>query len=277
MISTFAPDFENIKPILNKGFVNMTALNNKIVLITGASSGIGEACARAFAAQGARLILSARRIERLEKLADELSKLHSKIHFILPLDVQDKKQVSFQLSSLPKEWQEIDILINNAGLALDTLPLQEGIIDHWETMIDTNIKGLLYVSRAVIPGMLEREKGHIINIGSVAGHMCYPNGNVYSATKHAVNALSKSMRLDMFGTPIRVTEIAPGAVETEFSEVRWKDKQRAKEFYQGFHPLNAEDIADAVLYCATRPAHVDIAEMLIMPTVQASANHLFRK
>jgi NADP-dependent 3-hydroxy acid dehydrogenase YdfG len=184
--------------------------------------------------------------------------------------------VQKQLEVLPAELKVIDILINNAGLALDTLPLHQGIEDHWDIMIDTNVKGLLYMSRAIIPGMVERGQGHIVNIGSVAGLEYYPNGNVYSATKHAVHALSKSMRLDLLGSSIRVTEIAPGAVETEFSEVRWKDKQRAKEFYQDFQPLVAEDIADAVLYCITRPPHVDVEQMVMMPTVQASANHLFR-
>jgi len=255
----------------------MTSLENKIVLVTGASSGIGYACAELLAAQGAKIILSARRVDRLEKLVDELKQKTKKDHLILPLDVSDKTLVEKQLASLPKEWKEVDILINNAGLALDTLPLQEGVIDHWDTMIDTNIKGLLYVSRAIIPGMLERARGHIVNIGSIAGHTTYPNGNVYSATKFAVHALSKSMRLDMFGSPVRVTEIAPGAVETEFSEVRWNDKNKAKDFYKDFDPLLAQDIADAVLYSVTRPQRVDIEEMIIMPTVQASANHLFRK
>lgn len=255
----------------------MNLLIDKIILITGASSGIGRACAELFAAQGARIILSARREERLEDLARKLTQKHHKEHFILPLDVRDKMKVKKQLEELPSEWQAIDVLINNAGLALDTLPLQQGIIEHWDTMIDTNIKGLLYVSREVMPGMLTRGRGHIINIGSIAGHAYYPNGNVYSATKHAVHAISKSMRLDMLGSPIRVTEIAPGAVETEFSEVRWNDKQRAKEFYKEFQPLIAEDIADAALYCATRPQRVDIEELIIMPTVQASANHLHRE
>nr|WP_026254006.1 SDR family NAD(P)-dependent oxidoreductase [Legionella shakespearei] len=255
--------------------MNMS-LTNKIVLITGASSGIGQACARVLAAQGARLILSARRSERLEALAKELSQKHHKEHYIVPLDVRNKDQVKQQLGSLPEEWSSIDILINNAGLALDTLPLTEGIEDHWDTMIDTNIKGLLYVSRQVIPGMVQRDAGHVINIGSIAGHECYPNGNVYSATKHAVHALSKSMRLDLLGKAVRVTEIAPGAVETEFSEVRWKDKERAREFYKDFQPLSAEDVADAILYCITCPAHVTIEEMIIMPTVQASANHMAR-
>lgn len=255
----------------------MQSLTNKIILITGASSGIGQACARLFAAQGAQLILSARRKERLEALAQELEQKYKTKHYIMPLDVRDKSQVMQQLASLPVEWSSIDILINNAGLALDTLPVQQGIEEHWDIMIDTNIKGLLYVSKAVLPGMLTRNQGHVVNIGSIAGHECYPNGNIYSATKHAVHALSKSMRLDLLGSPIRVTEIAPGAVETEFSEVRWNDKERAKDFYKNFQPLLAEDVADAVLYCITRPAHVDIESMIIMPTVQASANHLARQ
>lgn len=254
----------------------MNSLNNKIVLITGASSGIGQACARLCAAQGAQLILCARRVERLEELAKELAQNYGKEHYVLPLDVSNHEQVTKQLSSLSGPWTSIDVLVNNAGLALDTLPLQEGIEAHWNTMIDTNIKGLLYVSRAVMPGMLERGCGHIVNIGSIAGHETYANGNVYSATKHAVHALSKSMRLDMFGTPVRVSEIAPGAVETEFSEVRWKDKQRAKDFYKDFQPLLAEDIADAIVYCITRPAHMDVELMIIMPTVQASTSLLSR-
>lgn len=254
----------------------MNNLSNKIILVTGASSGIGQACARLCAQYGARLILCARRVERLEALAKELSQHYGQEHYVLPLDVCDREQVKKQLNSLPNQWQAIDVLINNAGLALDTLPLQQGIEAHWDIMIDTNIKGLLYVSRALIPGMLERGRGHVVNISSIAGHECYPNGNVYCATKHAVHALSKSMRLDMLGKPVRITEIAPGAVETEFSEVRWNDKQKAKTFYEDFHPLSAEDIADAIVYCITRPQHVDIEEMTIMPTVQASANHLYR-
>jgi NADP-dependent 3-hydroxy acid dehydrogenase YdfG len=254
----------------------MGLLDNKIVLITGASSGIGKACAQLFAEQGAKIILSARRADRLQELAKQLSQQYHQEHIIFPLDVCNKEEVSKQFKSLPPQWQAIDILINNAGLALDTLPLQEGIVDHWDTMIDTNIKGLLYVSREVLPGMLGRGRGHVINLGSIAGHECYPNGNVYVATKHAVHALSKSMRLDMLGSPVRVTEIAPGATETEFSEVRWKDKEKAKAFYQDFQPLLPEDIADAALYCVTRPQRMDIEQMIIMPTVQASANHLAR-
>lgn len=254
----------------------MTSLTNKIVLITGASSGIGQACARLFAQTGARIILCARRVERLQVLAKEFKEHYQNEALVLPLDVSDKRQVQKQLGSLPKKWQEIDVLVNNAGLALDTLPLQQGIEDHWDTMIDTNIKGLLYVSREVIPGMIARNRGHVINLGSIAGHECYPNGNVYCATKHAVHAISKSMRLDVLGSAIRVTEIAPGAVETEFSEVRWNDKQKAQDFYKEFHPLYAQDVADAIVYCASRPPHVTIEQMIIMPTVQASANHIHR-
>lgn len=254
----------------------MKLLENKIVLVTGASSGIGQACAHLCAAQGARLILVARRVERLEILAQQLTQDSGKEHHVLALDVRDHEQVMKQLSSLPDAWNTIDILVNNAGLALDTLPLQQGIEAHWDTMIDTNIKGLLYVSRVIIPGMVARGRGHVVNVGSIAGHECYPNGNVYVATKHAVHALSKSMRLDLLGSAIRVTEIAPGAVETEFSAVRWNDQQRARDFYQDFHPLAADDVADAILYCITRPEHVDVEQMIIMPTVQASANHLFR-
>ena len=254
----------------------MNDLNNKIVLITGASSGIGQATAQLCAKYGARLILCARRVERLETLAKELQQHYGKEHYILPLDVRNSQQVMHQLTSLPDEWQFIDVLVNNAGLALDTLPLQQGIEAHWDTMIDTNIKGLLYVSRCLIPSMLDRNKGHIVNVGSIAGHECYPNGNVYSATKHAVHAISKSMRMDMLGSAVRVTEIAPGAVETEFSEVRWNDKQKAKDFYKEFQPLLAEDIADAIVYCITRPQHIDIEEMIIMPTIQASANHIYK-
>lgn len=254
----------------------MISVNNKIALITGASSGIGQACARMLAAQGAKLILSARRGEKLKALANEIKETYGQDSYILLLDVREKEQVNAQIDSLPQAWKSIEILINNAGLALDTLPIDQGIVDHWDTMIDTNVKGLLYVSRAVLPGLLNRQRGHIINIGSIAGHEYYPNGNVYVATKHAVHALSKSMRLDLLGTPIRVTEIAPGAVETEFSEVRWQDKQKAKDFYQDFHPLYAEDIADAIVYCLTRPVHIDIEQMIIMPTDQASANHIHR-
>lgn len=255
----------------------MTGLQNKIVLITGASSGIGEACAKLLAAHGARLILTARRMDRLTNLANELKNQHETDCLIQQLDVSDNLAVTSFINTLPVNWLAIDVLINNAGLALTTDPLQLGNTDNWDTMIDTNIKGLLYVSRSILPGMLERGRGHVVNLGSIAGQDCYQNGNVYSATKHAVRAITKSMRLDLSGSPVRVTEIAPGAVETEFSVVRWNDKQRANAFYEDFNPLFASDIADAVHYCITRPQHVDIAEMTIMPTDQAACSVISRK
>lgn len=254
----------------------MNSIKNKIILITGASSGIGEACARLLAENGAKLILCARRKERLDKLTQELEESFGTQSLGLQLDVCKKDEVESVLSSLPEDWKAIDVLINNAGLALSSDPIQIGSFENWDRMIDTNVKGLLYVSRSVIPGMLHRNQGHVINIGSIAGQECYPAGNVYCASKHAVRAISKSMRLDLLGSQIRVTEIAPGAVETEFSEVRWSDKKKAQAFYQDFQPLLATDIADAAYYCMTRPSHVDIAEMTIMPTVQASANHIHR-
>lgn len=251
-------------------------LQNKIVLITGASSGIGNACAYQFAEEGASLILAARRTDKLESTAKDLAEQGIKV-LVRELDVRDNKAVEACISALPPEWKNIDILVNNAGLALDTLPIQEGNVEHWENMIQTNVNGLLYVTRQILPGMLSRNSGHIINLGSIAGHECYPFGNIYGSTKHAVKALSKSMRLDLLGSPLRVTEISPGAVHTEFSEVRWKDKKRADDYYKDFKPLKAEDVADAIVYAATRPAHVDIEEMIIMPTAQASCNHISRK
>ncbi|KTC69319.1 short chain dehydrogenase/reductase family oxidoreductase [Legionella birminghamensis] len=252
-------------------------MKNKTALITGASSGIGEACARLLAQQGAKLILASRRKDRLAALAESLENDFSCRSLILGLDVSKKSDVEAQLLHLPDEWKTIDILINNAGLALGSDPMQTGDIDKWEQMIDTNIKGLLYVSRCIIPQMIERGSGHIVNIGSIAGQECYPNGNVYCASKHAVRAITKSMRMDLLGTSVRVSELAPGAVETEFSVVRWNDEQKAKDFYQDFDPLIAQDVAEAVLFCLTRPPHVDIAELTIMPTAQASANHISRK
>ncbi len=253
----------------------MQSLKNKIVLITGASSGIGKACAEYFAKSGAHLILTARRVERLESLSQML-KTHGVDSLSLEMDVQDKIQVSKTLAVLPDRWRNIDILVNNAGLALDSLPIQEGNIDHWDTMINTNVHGLLYVTRTILPGMIERNSGHIVNIGSVAGHDCYSTGNVYCATKHAVRAISQGMRIDLLGTNIKVTEIDPGAVHTEFSAVRWKDKEKSDKFYDDFTPLVAEDIADAIIYATTRPAHVNISEMIIYPVDQASANHLHK-
>lgn len=252
-------------------------LHDKIVFITGASSGIGKACALRFAENGANLILVARRQDKLDDLATFISKKFNNDVLTVRLDVRNKEEVLSSIQNLPKEWNKFDILINNAGLALTTDKFQDAKLENWETMIDTNLRGLLYVTHAILPRMIALNSGHIINIGSCAGHEYYPSGNVYSATKHAVKAISKSLRLDLMGTAIRVTEVAPGAVETEFSEVRWNDKVRAKEFYKGFLPLTPDDIADAIVYCSTRPLHVNVSEISIFPTAQASANHLYRE
>ena len=246
----------------------MPSIKDKIVLITGASSGIGEACARKFAESGARLILTARRKDRLDQLAKSLG---VQVH-VIQLDVRNRQAVETAIASLPKEWQAIDLLINNAGLGRGLEKLHKGEIDGWEEMIDTNVKGLLYISRAVIPGIVERGSGHIINIGSIAGHEVYPGGNVYCATKHAVDALTKGMRIDLVDTPIRVSTIDPGLVETEFSQVRfYGDKFRAKTVYMGYEPLVGDDIAETAVWIAERPPHVQIAQVIILPTAQASA------
>jgi 3-hydroxy acid dehydrogenase / malonic semialdehyde reductase len=210
-------------------------------------------------------------------LSKDLKKQHGTDVLTIQLDIQNNEEVINAINSLEKKWSSIDILLNNAGVALSTDLIQEGNLDNWDIMINTNFRGLLYVTRSILPGMISRNRGHIINIGSCAGHDYFPRGNVYCATKHAVKAISKSLRIDLLGIPIRVTEIDPGSVQTEFSEVRWRDKERAKEFYSGFTPLVADDIADAVVYCATRPLHVDISELVIFPTEQASSNHLYRK
>lgn len=251
----------------------MQSLKNKIVFITGASSGIGAACAEHFAQLGCHLILTARRKDRLQSLAMQLTQQYSIKALDIELDVRNKQDVIHAVNTLPQEWQSIDILINNAGLALDSLPLQQGNLDNWDTMIQTNISGLLYVTQTVLKGMLIRNSGHIINVSSVAGHDHYPMGNIYSATKHAVRALSKSLRLDLLGTKIRISDVAPGAVNTEFSTVRWKDKEKADKFYEEFTPLAATDVADAIVYCVTLPPHVSIAELVIFPTDQASVNY----
>ena len=254
-----------------QGAFRMNPLNNKIALITGASSGIGKACAAAFAAAGARVILSARRKNRLLELSADLKAKHGAETFIIELDVRDNKAVTLAFNRLPDEWQSIDVLVNNAGLSRGLDKLHEGSIEDWEEMIDTNVKGLLYVSRVVIPGMVARKSGTIVNIGSIAGHEVYPKGNVYCATKHAVDALTKGLRMDLVDTPIRVCTVDPGLVQTEFSEVRFRgDTERAKITYKGYKPLQPEDIADAVMFCASAPPHVQIAEVLILPTAQSS-------
>jgi 3-hydroxy acid dehydrogenase/malonic semialdehyde reductase len=256
----------------------MYSLKDKVVFITGASSGIGRSCAAAFAPLGAKLLLAARRRERLEELAAELKKKFPVEVHIIELDVRDQAAVEWAVARLPAGWFEIEVLVNNAGLSRGLDKLHEGKLQDWEEMIDTNIKGLLYVSRAVIPGMVERNSGHIVNIGSIAGHEVYPGGNVYCATKFAVNALSKGLRLDLNGTPIRVSEVAPGLVETEFSIIRYRgDEEKAGKAYQGMTPLTGDDIADAVVYCATRPPHVNISEMIVMPTAQAATFLVHRK
>lgn len=252
-------------------------IKNRTVFITGASSGIGKACAEQFAKLGSNLIITARRLDRLNTTAMELSAKYGVQCLPIQLDVRNHEQVERAFKKLEAEKIEIDILINNAGLALSSDKLQDGKLSDWDTMIDTNVKGLLYVTKAALPFMLKKNHGHIINIGSVAGHGCYTSGNVYCATKYAVRAISKSLRLDLFGTAIRVSEVDPGAVETEFSEVRWNDKERAKKMYQGFSPLIADDIADAVVYCATRPLHVNVAEMIVFPQAQASLTDIYRQ
>lgn len=253
-------------------------LKNKIVFITGASSGIGAACAKQFAAVGAKLLLCARRFDVLNQLAKQLRDEFGVETHTFGLDVQQSVRVTETLKELPDGWRDVDILINNAGLAAGLDPIQEGNPQDWEDMINTNIKGLLYVTREVLPQMVQRNTGHIINIGSIAGHQVYPQGAVYCATKQAVNALSNGLRMDLFGTKIRVSTVDPGAVETSFSEVRFKgDTKRAAAVYEGMQPLRPEDVADAVLYCASRPPHVNISEIIIMPTDQASATMVSRK
>ncbi len=254
----------------------MQTLKDSVVLITGASSGIGRSCAVKFAEAGARLILIARRKERLDGVADKLKRNTDVM--TLQLDVRDHQAVEKALGNLPKEWREITVLVNNAGLSRGLDKLHEGKIDDWEEMIDTNVKGLLYVSRAIIPGMVSRGKGTIINIGSIAGHEVYPRGNVYSATKHAVDALTKGLRMDLIDTPLRVCTVDPGLVETEFSMVRFRgDAEKARVAYQNLEPLKPDDIGEAVVFCATRPPHVQIAEMIVLPTAQASTTMVHRK
>ncbi len=256
----------------------MTEIKNKIVFVTGASSGIGESCARIFARNGAKLLLCARRMDRLKKIALQLKTEYGIKTHIFQLDVRDRAQVDKALDKIPAEWKKIDVLINNAGLARGLSKLHEGSIKDWEEMIDTNIKGLLYISRKIIPGMVDRKRGDIINIGSLAGHEVYPGGAVYCATKYAVDALTRGLRMDLVGTPLRVCTVDPGLVETEFSTVRFHgDDERADNVYQGIEPLTADDIAETVFYCASRPAHIQIAQVIIFPTAQRSATVVHRE
>jgi len=256
----------------------MKSLKGRIVFVTGASSGIGFATAKKLARAGARLIICARRFDRIKALATELRKKYNSDVLPLELDVRKYRDVKKTISSLPEKWKKIEILVNNAGLSRGLNKIQDGVLEDWEEMIDTNIKGLLYVTKEVIPLMLKCETGHIVNIGSIAGHEVYPAGNVYCATKFAVDALTKGMRIDLNGTNIRVTTIDPGLVETEFSLVRFRgDKQRAKSVYKGLTPLYGEDIADAIYYALTRDEDVVIAQMLILPKAQATTTIVHRK
>lgn len=256
----------------------LESLKGRIVLITGASSGIGAACAKIFAGSGARLILNARRKDRLEKLARELGEQYQTSVLIRPFDVRNLAEVKTGIEQLPDDWGEIDVLINNAGLARGLDRLHEGRIEDWEETIDTNLKGLLYVIRHVVPGMVKRGRGHVVNIASIAGVQTYPRGNVYCASKAAVRVLSDGLRQDLLGTPIRVTTISPGLVETEFSKVRFRgDHQRASEVYRGLTPLTADDVADSIFYAVTRPSHVDIHEIVILPTDQAGSTQVHRR
>lgn len=251
---------------------------NKIALITGATSGIGLATAKKLADNNYDLIITGRRKERLDNLRNELIENNKGIRVLaLAFDVRSLSEVVNNLGNLDREWKSIDVLVNNAGLAVGLSHIDEGVIDDWERMIDTNIKGLLYVTRVVSPGMVERRKGHILNIGSIAGKEVYEYGNIYCATKHAVDALSRSMRIDLVEHGIKVSNIAPGLVKTEFSDVRFKwDKEKAEVPYEGMKPLSGEDIADVIYYCVNLPDHVNIDDMLIVPTTQASATKVIR-
>ncbi len=250
---------------------------SKTVLITGATSGIGEATTRRFAKEGYNLIMTGRRAERLDVLAAELMENHGVKVMTLNFDISKRSEVEKAIGSLTGVWRTIDILVNNAGLAAGLDPIQQGSFEDWEQMIDTNIKGLLYVTRLVAPMMIEKGNGHIINIGSIAGKEVYAKGNVYSATKFSVDALTKAMRIDMLQYGIRISQVCPGAVETEFSEVRFKgDKQTAANVYKGYTPLTADDVAEAIWWIAARPAHVNINDLVIMPASQASPHYHFK-
>ena len=245
----------------------------KTILITGASSGIGEGCARKFASQGARLILNSRSADKLTALAEELKEKYDAECYVMPFDVCDRESAAAALNALPQEWKFIDVLVNNAGLAIGVDKEYEGNLDEWDVVIDTNVKALLSMTRLVVPGMIERGRGHIINIGSIAGDAAYPGGSVYCATKAAVKALSDGLRIDLVDTPLRVTNIKPGLVETNFSVVRFRgDKEKADNVYRGIKPLNGDDIAEVVYFAASAPEHMQVAEILVMPTYQATGS-----
>ena len=256
----------------------MNSLKNKIVFITGATAGIGKASARAFAKEGAKLILTARRENVLNEVAVELKEEFNAEVYTAKLDVTKVEEVKNIIDSLPEEWTKIDILVNNAGLAKGFGHIYADDTQNWEEMIDTNLKGAMYVIRHIVPGMIERGGGHVINLGSTAGHMSYANGGVYCATKFGMRAISDALRIELLDKNIRVSSVDPGAVETEFSNTRFGgDKERAKKVYEGTTPLNGDDIAEAIIFCATRPPHANINEIIITPSVQSNSFFIHRK
>ncbi|MEN9353138.1 MAG: hypothetical protein RL318_463 [Fibrobacterota bacterium] len=255
----------------------MFDLIGRTVLITGASSGFGEALARLCAREGARLVLCARREGRLARLAEDLREAHETEVLLLPLDVTDSAAVTTTLASLPEAFAKVDVLVNNAGLSLGLTPIHEGDPLDWEQMLRTNVEGLLRVTRALVPGMIERGRGDIVNVSSIAGHDVYQGGAVYCASKHAVDAISRGLRMDLVATPLRVHQISPGFAETEFSVVRFKgDKVRADKVYEGMKPLTAEDVAESILWMITRPAHIQVGDLVLWPTAQASPTLVHR-
>ncbi len=253
-------------------------MKNKTVLITGATSGIGEGCARRFAREGYDLVITGRNRQKLESLHDELEAAHGVKVLPLCFDIRDREATQQAVASLGEEWKTIDVLINNAGLGRGLDPEYEGNMDEWDEMIDTNIKGLLTMTRLIVPGMVKRNRGHVINIGSLAGDAAYPGGNVYCATKAAVKAISDGLRIDLAQTKVRVTNIKPGLVETNFSNVRFRgDDERADKLYQGIKPLTGDDVADVIYYAASAPEHVQIAEVLVLATHQANATVIHKE
>ena len=256
----------------------MTDLKDRTVFITGASAGIGAACAEVFAEHGARLLLCARRTDRLAALADRLRRDHGVAVHPFALDVRDADAVRESIDGLPETWQAIDVLVNNAGLAKSRDKFQDLNYEHIDAMVDTNVKGLLYVTRAVLPGMVARDRGHVINLGSIAGRQVYPGATVYCATKFAVHAVTMGLKIDLLGTGVRVSSVDPGLVETEFSLVRFEgDAERAAAVYAGLTPLTPRDVAEAVVFCATRPPHVDVTEMVVLASDQATATMTYRR
>jgi 3-hydroxy acid dehydrogenase / malonic semialdehyde reductase len=257
---------------------NINRLEGKNVVITGASAGFGEACARHFAAYGSRLELWARRLDRLESIRGELEDRHGNAVSVRSVDVRDRDAVSAAVKAMRDRGWIPDVLVNNAGLASGFDPIHEGSYEDWDAMIDTNLKGLLNVTREILPLMVERDAGHVINIGSVAGYIAYPKGNVYNATKFAVRGLTEAMAVDLYGTSVRMSSVDPGAADTEFSTVRFHgDDARARKVYDGFQPLTAEDIADAVVYVANAPQHVNVAKLVMLPTAQRNPYLIHRK